>query len=418
MPSDSKAVPVAAGFKQVRLGEIVSRRAESGRAGLPTASVTMNHGLVARNANERRVTTTLLPSQHLLVRKGDIAYNMMRMWQGACGIAREDCLISPAYVVLRPHEGVCPDFVFHLFKSPEMIAQFHRHSRGLTDDRLRLYYDEFQQIEAVIPDGYAAQEAISKALDVLDSEAKLTEKLIDKLRLMRPGLLNDLFTRGLTAQGKLRDPDRNRELFEAASPARIPKGWKRTPLKSAGEWRSGGTPSKENPRFWGGTIPWVSAKDLKSFVLVDSQDHITEEAAGAGARLVPAGSLMILVRGMTLARSLPVGLTAVPMAFNQDVRAIVTYPSVSAKYLGHWLTAHEGRILRLTTETTHGTKRFDIADLHALQLPLPERPEQERIAETIEVYDARISAEEAYRDKLALQRRGMLQSFLTGRVRV
>ena len=66
-----------------RLGDLFSSRREKGRAGLPTLSVTLNYGLVNREDLERKQDTNLAPEEHLLVKPGDIVYNMMRMWQGA-----------------------------------------------------------------------------------------------------------------------------------------------------------------------------------------------------------------------------------------------------------------------------------------------------------------------------------------------
>ena len=78
-----------------RLGDYFFNRQEPGRDGLPVMSVTMNDSLVRRDELERRTESALRPDQHLLVRKGDIAYNMMRMWQGACGLAEADGIVSP-----------------------------------------------------------------------------------------------------------------------------------------------------------------------------------------------------------------------------------------------------------------------------------------------------------------------------------
>ncbi len=74
---------------------------EKGKPGLPTLSVTMNDGLVDRSDLDRKMETNLSPEQHLSVLEGDIAYNMMRMWQGAFGRADKDGIVSPAYVVVN-----------------------------------------------------------------------------------------------------------------------------------------------------------------------------------------------------------------------------------------------------------------------------------------------------------------------------
>ncbi len=85
-----------------KLGDFFTIRRERGTPGLPMLSVTMNNGVVTRESLNRKMETNLSDEEHLLVRKDDIVYNMMRMWQGASGLADRDGLISPAYVVLAP----------------------------------------------------------------------------------------------------------------------------------------------------------------------------------------------------------------------------------------------------------------------------------------------------------------------------
>ncbi len=101
---------------QHRLGDYFSSRRERGTPGLPTLSVTLDRGLIFRDELERRTDTTLSPEEHLRVYPGDIAYNMMRMWQGASGLANSDAIVSPAYVVLAPKKTIDPKFAADLFK--------------------------------------------------------------------------------------------------------------------------------------------------------------------------------------------------------------------------------------------------------------------------------------------------------------
>ena len=137
---------VPEGWDCLRIGEMFSRRVERGRPGLPVMSITMTEGLVERDSMERRVDSNLPPEGHLLVRAGDLAYNMMRMWQGVLGRGRFDCLVSPAYVVLQAGEKVVPEFAEYLFSSKGAIAEFKRLSYGVVDDRLRLYYRDLVRI--------------------------------------------------------------------------------------------------------------------------------------------------------------------------------------------------------------------------------------------------------------------------------
>ena len=90
------------GWRRTKFSEIFLERKEPGAPNLPVASVTIDQGLVLRSALDRRVESELPPAKHLLVKTGDLAYNTMRMWQGASGLASYDCIVSPAYVVITP----------------------------------------------------------------------------------------------------------------------------------------------------------------------------------------------------------------------------------------------------------------------------------------------------------------------------
>lgn len=133
------------------IGELFTRRAERGMAGLPVMSITMTGGLVERDSVDRRVESNLLPEDHLLVRRGDIAYNMMRMWQGVLGRAEYDCLVSPAYIVMKPGPYIDSMFAEYLLSTNMSIAWFKRLSYGVVDDRLRLYFRDLVRIRLSIP---------------------------------------------------------------------------------------------------------------------------------------------------------------------------------------------------------------------------------------------------------------------------
>ncbi len=177
----------------LRLGDFFDNRQEAGRAGLPIMSVTMNDSLVLRDDLERRTESKLTPDQHLLVRKSDIAYNMMRMWQGACGLATVDGIVSPAYVVLAPKPGIDSRFAYHWFKSNRMIYLFWAYSHGLTEDRLRLYFDEFSEIPAS-PPSLEQQRRIVTVIDVWDQAIHRTERLIAAKRRQKTGIIGRILS--------------------------------------------------------------------------------------------------------------------------------------------------------------------------------------------------------------------------------
>lgn len=188
------------------IGELFTRRTERGRAGLPVMSITMSGGLVERDSVDRRVESNLLPEGHLLVRQGDIAYNMMRMWQGVLGRAEYDCLVSPAYIVMKPGPNIDSVFAEYLLSTESSIAWFKRLSYGVVDDRLRLYFRDLVRVRLGIPRSLTEQHAISNRLQVLDSSIQQTAMYLIKLRQQKHGLMQDLLTGRVRV--KVEEPER------------------------------------------------------------------------------------------------------------------------------------------------------------------------------------------------------------------
>lgn len=179
------------GWRECRLGDLFDNRKERGRAGLPILSVTMKDGLVDRDDLDRKQDTALSPAEHLLVKPGDIAYNTMRMWQGAFGLSEREGMVSPAYVVLKPRANIDPAFLAQLLRTPRMRHLLWAYSYGLTDDRLRLYFDDFAAIPVAIP-GLEAQRRMASGMSLWDESAQALEKLAANARSEKRALLHRL----------------------------------------------------------------------------------------------------------------------------------------------------------------------------------------------------------------------------------
>jgi type I restriction enzyme, S subunit len=179
-------------WKEKKGGDLFANRTESGEAGLPIYSVTMNDGMVKRSSLDRVVDDIAEPERNKRARKGDIAYNMMRMWQGALGVAGEDCMVSPAYVVLSALEGTCSDFFAYMFKLSQSLNLLTSYSRGLTKDRLRLYYADFTRVPLLVP-GFAEQRKIADLLASVDALISVQLEKLAALKTHKKGLMQELF---------------------------------------------------------------------------------------------------------------------------------------------------------------------------------------------------------------------------------
>jgi type I restriction enzyme M protein len=151
---------------------------------------------------------------------------------------------------------------------------------------------------------------------------------------------------------------------------------------------SGGTPSKANAAFWRGDIPWVSPKDMKSLVLTDTEDHITLEAVEKSAsKLLPAETILCVVRSGILQHTLPVAITARPMCTNQDILAISPERSrLDPRFLLFALKGRSSEILRDGIKTGVTVQSFHNGFFKNFQILLPSLEEQRRIVAEIEGY--------------------------------
>ena len=150
---------------------------------------------------------------------------------------------------------------------------------------------------------------------------------------------------------------------------------------------SGGTPSMAKEEYWNGSIPWVSCKDMKTLRLTDTEDHLSQTGVANGTKVVPAGTVLIVVRGMILAKAFPVAVTGCDMAFNQDLKAIMPEASITSQFLLYWLLAYTHDIMGIADEAAHGTKRIQTDRFMALPIYLPPLPLQKKIAAILSSYD-------------------------------
>lgn len=260
---------------------------------------------------------------------------------------------------------------------------------------------------------------IAQVLDTLDTAIHETEALIDKLKAVKQGLLHDLLTRGIDASGQLRPPQNEApQLYKESPLGWIPREWETTLLGACTSWSSGGTPSRAVASYWKGDVPLLTPKDMKSFELNDTIEHVSAAAANSGSRLMPAGTVFIVVRGMILAHSFPVVLAAGPMAFNQDVKAISAGAQLDPRFLAYWLVANTDGFLRKVTEATHGTKKLDMENLVGFPIGLPSLQEQAAITARLEAVSDKYATETEYLSQLSEMKTGLMDDLLTGRVRV
>lgn len=381
------------GWRQCRMGDLFESRRERGRPGLPLLSVTMNDGLVDRDDLDRKQDSALAPEEHLLVKPGDIAYNMMRMWQGAFGLSDREGMVSPAYVVLKPRPGTNSEFAAHLLRSDRLRYLLWAYSYGITDDRLRLYYQDFAAIRVCIPDA-RRQEGIAHALSSLDSLIATVEQLIavhqqEKRALMRRHLA----------------PTHTRQWRD--------HGWLRLQLGEIADIdrKSLSTATAKDCRF-----RYISLADVADGRIRDSLEEYEFSAAPSRARrLVDPGDVLMATVRPNLKSYAVVGEEHRGHVASTGFAVITCKKGVLPEYLYQYLFSDD--VQRQINALVAGSNYPAIgsSDVADLLLNVPDEDVQAKLASFFGVQDRKISVLEKYAERLRLERRALSQRLLVER---
>ena len=189
---------VPAHWSVSRNGRLFNQRNEVGYSELPILEVSLRSGVRIRefeNSNRKQVMSDR--SMYKRAVKGDIAYNMMRMWQGAVGVAPIDGLVSPAYVVAKPLLGIESCYFNSLFHISAYMIEVDKFSRGIVKDRNRLYWEDFKQIPSPCPpldEQIHIANAISRNASSMESGIHHVQREIDLLREYRTRRIADVVT--------------------------------------------------------------------------------------------------------------------------------------------------------------------------------------------------------------------------------
>lgn len=162
-------------WEQRKLGDVFDERSERASGNEELLSVTISNGVIRQIDSEKRNIASEDKSNYKVVKKGDVPYNSMRMWQGAVGTSDYDGIVSPAYTVLIPKNNCNGKFFMELFKKQPTLEIFKRWSQGLTSDTWNLKYPVLSTIPFMVP-SVKEQEKIAEYFKSLDNLITLHQR--------------------------------------------------------------------------------------------------------------------------------------------------------------------------------------------------------------------------------------------------
>ena len=367
------APKVPQGWNVLRNGRLFAHRVQTGFPDLPILEVSLRTGVRVRDMeNLKRKQVMSQKEKYKRAAKGDIAYNMMRMWQGALGPAPVDGLVSPAYVVVKPFEEANSAYFSYLFRTDAYMREVNKFSRGIVADRNRLYWDEFKQMPSLVPPR-PEQDQIVAYLRAQDAHVarliKAKRDLIGLLTEQKLRIIDHAVTRGLDASVALKSSG-----IEWLGD--VPEHWELRRLKFLANNTTNQTSTKANDEIY------LAMEHVQSWTGVAQPLEGEVEFASTVKRFVADDVLFGKLRPY-LAKVTRAKCNGVCVSEFLVLRS--RKELVLPAYLEQLLRCK--RVIDLINSSTAGAKmpRADWTFISNVRLPVPCKDEQEAILSHIEI---------------------------------
>ena len=325
-------------------------------------------------------------------------------------------LTSNFFRFVRPTSGVDARYLMLkliALNRSSAIWRYQQQTTGLINLKVNDYLDH----KILVPT-LPVQQKISDIIFGIDKAIEKTETLIAKYQQIKAGLRHDLFTRGVTADGKLRPPrEQAPELYHETQIGWIPKEWQYELLDKLAARGSGHTPNKNFPEYWNGGIKWISLADsyrLDRLYITDTEYEISQLGIqNSSATVHPAGTVVIS-RDAGIGKS---AITTEPMAVSQHFMCWRCDDRLDKHFLYYWLQFKKRMFENIAMGSTILT--IGLPYFKKLKIAAPIDPEeQKQIGEGLLNVDRKIFSLEVDLEKKRQQKLGLMSDLLTGKVRV
>ncbi len=316
----------------------------------------------------------------------------------------------------RSRESLSMRWLAHVLRSTSARAHIETHATGTSGSMKNLPKRRLMALQVHFPP-FQEQRVIAEVLDTLDTTIRQTESIIEKLKQVKQGLLHDLLTRGIDANGELRPPQSQApHLYKESALGWIPSDWNMAPLGELAQVDRGKFTHRprNDPAFYGGPHPFIQTGDVANAVggYVSSYSQTLSERGTTVSQEFPAGTVAITIA----ANIADTAILAVPMYFPDSVVGAIVAPSVNSRFIELSVRRAKPRLDARAPQSAQ--KNINLQDLRPLPIPLPSKAEQDAIAERYEAVQLRLDTEEAAARKLREAKCGLMDDLLTGRVRV
>ena len=401
------------GWKLVRVGEIVTSRR------LPiTPTLSGQYREIGIRSHGKGIFhkpfvsgATLGDKRVFHVVPGCLVLNIVFAWEGAVAAtsdAESGMIASHRFPMFSPthHSSVDIDFLRRYFISPEGVKLLGDASPGGAGRNRTLNQSDFASIRLPLPP-LPEQKKIAAVLSSVDAAIEKTEAVIAQLQVVKKAMMEQLLTKGM--------PGRHTR-FKQTELGEIPEEWEVAALGDVSETRSGGTPDRQRPDYWCGSIPWIKTAEVNYSLIESAEESITEEGLkNSAAHVFPIGTILMAMYGQGTTRG-RVAILGIPAATNQACLGITPGARLCTQYLFQWLKDQYDSIRKIGNEGAQ--KNLNAGLIRSLRIPIPHIDEQKFIAKSLDSIDARCSSEQLIMRQLTAVKSSLSSSLLSGELRV
>lgn len=269
-------------------------------------------------------------------------------------------------VILRPNANYNKKFIMYGMNADGYAEHANMIARGATMSRIsRSQLGQFWLAFPNIEEQQAIADFLDKESAQIDSIAADLEKQIALLQQYKKSLITETVTKGLDKSVPMKDSG-------VEWIGEIPEHWEISRVRHLASLCSGATPSKDVLSYWEGNIPWVSSQEVKSDIIKDTSLHISEEAINScSTQLMPAGTLVMVVRSGILQHTIPVALLGVPATINQDIKAFQFNHLMLPAYFKYYIQGENDALLSVIIKDKTTVESVDNQLLLSLKIMVP-----------------------------------------------
>lgn len=373
-------------WEEKRIDSIFDEQKEKNHPTEEVLTIIQGIGTVPRKESGRNIIFDEKSlSNYKFVQKDDFIIHL-RSFEGGLEIANSNGIVSPAYIIMRPKLSIASKFFYSYFRSYNFINHVLPVAvEGVRDGR-QIKYPILKK-EKIPFTSFAEQQKIADFLSNVDSIITAETKILNTLQKKKKALMQKLFTQQLR--------------FKSDDGTDFPT-WEEKKLGDVCSYIGGGTPSKKNKEYWNGNINWASVKDITGKYLYETQDKISQLGADSSATNICGPDSLLLITRMSPGKTV---ITKCITAINQDLKIVKS--DINVEFLHLLFQSIQTKIDEKTSGTT--VKGISIEGLNQIDIRLPCKAEQQKIADCLSSMDSLIQNQQKVVTTWQQRKKALLQ---------